>query len=434
MKGEEEQVRAALVRALEADLVGPFDHESGQEVLPLAPTRWYLTGFLAPRTGAELDADDQDAQDELAAGTDAQSDDAGAPEPEPKRRQFFPSSIGLSVFLPAPEAGQPDVIRVEVAYADYAPIDWPVEGDKPPRRAWRRRPVGPVRVTVPLDEALLGDPGKGGGVPVPDSDGLRLRGELRTTRPRGPAPRRPRAEPLPRQRATRGARGPRRELRLPGEDDALPRRGSCLGPPGAASTPPTTTRACSRSSSATAPSGGRPQHQRYAAGDRGDGAVRRLATTQLPRYEVRTVKHEDVPGFELGMLALYGIGGRGGAGEGALGAAGHLRGVDRAPAPNRRRRRAAGRHARSRDEPGRGSAQRIVEGIELLAADEELRTAFRWANRAMHVAAMQMDRQRDDRRYGEDAKPAWRPFQLAFVLLNIASVADPATSTAGRRT
>ncbi len=36
----EEQVRGHLVEALEADLI---DRGSGQEVLPLPPSRWYLT-------------------------------------------------------------------------------------------------------------------------------------------------------------------------------------------------------------------------------------------------------------------------------------------------------------------------------------------------------------------------------------------------------
>src|SRR5262249_9678185 len=44
-------VRKRLVEALEADLVGPFvpdtHPQGGQEILPLAPSRWYLTGFLA---------------------------------------------------------------------------------------------------------------------------------------------------------------------------------------------------------------------------------------------------------------------------------------------------------------------------------------------------------------------------------------------------
>lgn len=42
-------VRKELVRAMRLDLVGP-DEQLGtlDEVLPQAPARWYLTGFIVP--------------------------------------------------------------------------------------------------------------------------------------------------------------------------------------------------------------------------------------------------------------------------------------------------------------------------------------------------------------------------------------------------
>lgn len=78
------------------------------------------------------------------------------------------------------------------------------------------------------------------------------------------------------------------------------------------------------------------------------------------------------------------------------------------------------------------AANRIEEGIALLASDLQVRTAFRMANRAMR---WQMLRQRDlvekDVRYGTalDAdrgkdEPQWRPFQLAFILSALASTVD----------
>ena len=46
-------VRSRLLDALRLDLVGPRPGEPGhdaytEEVLPVAPSRWYLTGFLVP--------------------------------------------------------------------------------------------------------------------------------------------------------------------------------------------------------------------------------------------------------------------------------------------------------------------------------------------------------------------------------------------------
>ena len=67
-------VREHLVRALEADLVGPFDPESGAEILPLAPSRWYLTGFLAPQGVEDEDPDDS-------------SPEAGDDEDDPLREE-----------------------------------------------------------------------------------------------------------------------------------------------------------------------------------------------------------------------------------------------------------------------------------------------------------------------------------------------------------
>jgi Lhr-like helicase len=55
--------------------------------------------------------------------------------------------------------------------------------------------------------------------------------------------------------------------------------------------------------------------------------------------------------------------------------------------------------------------ERIRQGAELLATDEQLRTAFRLMNRAMAISA------RD--RYTE-----WRPFQFAFLLANLRCLVD----------
>ncbi|MCZ7681554.1 MAG: hypothetical protein M5U28_23255 [Sandaracinaceae bacterium] len=80
-------MRDALVRALEADLVGPFHppERAGptDEVLPLAPSRWYLTGFLAPERDRETR--DPTAEDDFA-GTEDEPEETAAPEPPPKQR------------------------------------------------------------------------------------------------------------------------------------------------------------------------------------------------------------------------------------------------------------------------------------------------------------------------------------------------------------
>ena len=64
----------------------------------------------------------------------------------------------------------------------------------------------------------------------------------------------------------------------------------------------------------------------------------------------------------------------------------------------------------------RETAARIREGIDWLVRDEDVRLAFCFANRAI---ALQSQWARQGRAF------PWRPFQLAFILLNIAGMADP---------
>lgn len=67
------------------------------------------------------------------------------------------------------------------------------------------------------------------------------------------------------------------------------------------------------------------------------------------------------------------------------------------------------------------AAARIKHGIETLATDPALMTAFRLANRAM---ALQQDWKSRKVPKDERRELVWRPFQLAFVLLSLASTAD----------
>ena len=165
----ETAVRQQLLDALRADLIGPFVPDShpqgGQEILPIAPSRWYLTGFLAPQGGREPDTDDHDSTDDaMSAGSESPAEDAGTEEPEPKRKVRFPASMGLSVFLPP---GEGDSLIAEIVYADYDKIEIAIDRADRKRAGWKRVPHGPVRVPVPLNSSVLGDPG----VLVPGSRG-----------------------------------------------------------------------------------------------------------------------------------------------------------------------------------------------------------------------------------------------------------------------
>jgi hypothetical protein len=85
----------------------------------------------------------------------------------------------------------------------------------------------------------------------------------------------------------------------------------------------------------------------------------------------------------------------------------------------------------------RRAAERVRAGIELVASDPDARDAFRFANRAMWLQRVRslaaQDRRRDPSLKLEDALAArdvpanrsWRPFQLAFVLMNLPALATP---------
>ncbi|MHA7209661.1 helicase-related protein [Arthrobacter sp. MDT1-65] len=69
--------------------------------------------------------------------------------------------------------------------------------------------------------------------------------------------------------------------------------------------------------------------------------------------------------------------------------------------------------------------RRIACGIEKLRDDEDAFDAFQLANRAMHLQRARQDWVRDGA--GSEftlGEQAWRPFQLAFILINLPSVTD----------
>ncbi len=110
-------VRSQLVEALRLDLVGPENGTDLEaEILPQAPSRWYLTGFLVPLEADDAQKGDETADDSLDAPAGAGgTDDDATPEPPASRRAFLPSSIGLSVLV----SSQTRQLLVEVNWGDY---------------------------------------------------------------------------------------------------------------------------------------------------------------------------------------------------------------------------------------------------------------------------------------------------------------------------
>ena len=170
------EVRSKLVDALGLDLIGPdCGSEHLAEVLPQPPSRWYLTGFLVPQDAPEDQREDPTASEgaeELGRGDqeiDATVSDA------PPRRTFFPSSIGLSLLVPAAA----NELRVTACWGDYQVLDekgepFKDEGEGTPAR-WRRTDR---RETVTL---RMSGPEKP--VEVPNSNKLYLELAVRLVHP-----------------------------------------------------------------------------------------------------------------------------------------------------------------------------------------------------------------------------------------------------------
>lgn len=414
------EVRRHLVRALRADLVGPFspNDDGATEILPLPPSRWYLTGFLAPQ--AARDPGDPTEEDELGAGED-EAEEGTAAEPEPKRKNYFPASLGMSVLLPAEGGG--DAVEVTVRWADYVELEDEAGGEtvdaatRRRRRRWKRMAHAPVQVTVALNPGTLAK-----GVPVPDSRGLALVGKLGLADAPGlPKGTRALSLFLVNRRELAGGPGGR-------DDEAFAFQVSMelRYAPGLVPRPNRRGEGSKDFDEQTADLQFRDRYE-YAVGhgvsvevDTSDDLVTTARTRWIPEATVhRVVPPPAIPGVETGMDALAGL-------DSADAVRAALAGLPAAyrdwlkeqakidPGTDGRRETAR----RLLDEAKR-ARQRIADGIERLAADPQVLAAFRLANRAMAEAA----RKRSPDRYKDDV-PRWRLFQLAFVLLNLRGVAD----------
>ena len=395
-------------------MIGPFSPErpEGDELLPLPPSRWYLTGFLSPAAGREIEVSLED--EELGAGSELEGDEeAAGAEPEPKQRNRYPASMGMSVLLPAGSSG--DKVVATVSYAEYIAEGYKESEGEKPRQVWRRIPREPVNVEVPLDAKKIA-----AGIPVPDTSGIYLRGKLGPAQGHGlPSGTRALSLFVVNERSA-GERGRQDEqflfqvrLELFFEAGFVPR--------------PNRQGEKAKDWDDRVGDLQFRDHCEFSVGhgvsvevrDPGD-PVRRVRTTWLPRCEVRRVvtREERAVVTDMESLAELGADAVKGALSPLIEAYGKWIETERAVDVGTDRR------AEVRDELMRRAEEakaRIAEGIELLARDGEALEAFRLANRAMATAA----RRRNPERYRDGGSPSWHLFQIAFLLLNVASIAEP---------
>ncbi|MBK9260675.1 MAG: hypothetical protein IPM54_12740 [Polyangiaceae bacterium] len=406
--------REHLIRALHADLVGPYaleESDATREVLELPPSRTYLTGFLCPEE--ERSPEDATADEDLGAGSDEPEEEnpGGADVREDPRPNLWPASMGMSVLLPKETRSVQAIVR----FAEYVPETVKAEGGRG-KRVWKRKPRQTISVPVPLDPASLNN-----GIPLPNTVGIKLIGQLKPVEHARGIPEGTQALALfVVNRRGQGERGRRDEqmifqveLEIECAEGIVPR--------------PNVADEGSEQWDANVADLQFRERVEYAVGhgvaisqpSPGE-RVTAVKTTWIPEYEVRRVIPRDEDGVTVVMDDL-----------GNLETAEDVRTrLERLPAAygewiDERRTTDVGGGSRvvTRDLlMGKASlAQaRIREGIELLAEDAQVRRAFCLANQAMAEAA----RRRSPGRYQDGKRPEWRLFQLAFVLMNLQGVAS----------
>lgn len=415
-------VRERLVRALRLDLVGPDRRLDGEallnEVLPEAPSQWYLAGFLAPTAAPEEKRRDDDGDEPLDAGGDGGgTDDREEPERPVAQRAFFPASMGLSVLV----AAECELLSCTVDWGDYA-----VEDGKPAR--WRREPRSET-VQVPLEQERR--------VAVPNSRGLFLVAIERAVATNDVLPKGTRAVSLfivnerdakpdqPRDLYFAFQVG----LAVASEVPFVPRP----DPRGIATDDWDEGVADLQYADVNEFAVG---HNVSAEAEVVGGICREVRTTWLPSAFVERVdaaSAEAIGGADLVMEKLGShetdaAGVRRLVGPMVVAYGAWIEGEARRKIEGKKRQQIAAELLKN----ARRAKERMATGLDALS-DDAVMEAFRIANRCVARAIRQRTSHGEPGKRPEDvAPPEWRPFQLAFLLLNLKGMADP--THADRRT
>ncbi|MFN7899049.1 MAG: helicase-related protein, partial [Synechococcaceae cyanobacterium] len=455
------QVRSQLIQALTLDLVGPTPDildqleldgrteeaaELRDEVLDRPPNRWYQSGFLIPSETSLGDRADDAADDEFAGldgqnlsakrNSNASADDTGASEAGPARRVFFTCSVGLSLLIP-PATG----LEVTVHWASYKPTAPPE--DSKADEAWLREPhTASLSLPAPLlDPSGRSAEAKG----VPGSDGLMLRWHLR------PAPA-DQGYPLGAVAVSLFLTNERRFEGRSAEDRDCASAYQVQLDVGCSAgfLERHDPRAADPAMNATDRSIHPPDwdHRVNNLHYRGDhefavghnisvkprmeasGQCHLISTTWLPQATVEKVLPRvdalEDEGLVLSMAALDRL-----ASEGVGPVQAALRPLvtaytgwieqqgTSAETANKQQRATATELLQEASK----QARRIERGIEALD-NEQVRLAFAITNRGMDAAARQRFGVMRGRKPA-DVQPCWRPFQLAFLLMNLVGMAEP---------
>jgi hypothetical protein len=428
------EIREKLVEALRLDLVGP---EKGSpledEILSQAPSRWYLTGFLVPLEAGQEQRMDEDSGDKLDEIADQKAaDDADIPEPPSAKRAFFPSSMGLSLLT----SSQTRELIVTVRWGDYKPLaeqktepetppektpENPTDPDERPRRWQRVQKESIIKITLPKTTPRPKE------YDVLESDGLKL---VLTVQPiadvRSPFPQNTRSLSLFLVNRRPPAPNELRDVAFIFQAQLIVKADAALIPRanhrGLLSTDWDERVADLQYRNAVEYAVG---HGISTTARIVDSACYEVETQWIPQADVERVAPAPIKNVELSMEALSqlknGDEARTKLGNIVVQYANWIETQKTSVPTSPPQRKETGEELLRR---AHKAANRIKTGIDLLNDPQNL-DAFCMANRVMAIAA----RRRFGVIQGKDPAsvdaPTWRPFQLAFILLNLPGIANP---------
>ena len=429
-------VRRYLIDALRLDLVGPFtgEEELQCEQLPYAPSRWYLTGYLAP-AGAKMVQLSQDTEEEQDEPVDPVQggDDASPPERGSGKRVLLPSSMGMSVLVDK-DARK---LEVEVCWGDYLPttaLDRDEATGKsdvtpPPSRIryspWTRRPRS-ERLSIDLAEVRTG---RQTHRDVDGSDGLQVVCMKQSTQVDLESERKDvwsvSLFVVNRRRGEDDMYLQDRafafqvELKV-GSDQPFVKR---FDPRGFHSKDWDERLADLHYRDAAKYAVG---HNVSTAAEISGDKCNRIRTIWMPQAHVGRVEPSTIDDVEFDMRVLGDLASAEAARQSLMPLVSSYRewivkqqGIAELFTCDRRKAVAT-----ELVEKAKQAADRIQGGIESLE-NPLILEAFRVANRAMGAAGRRRIAQEKDCSPAAVDAPGWRPFQIAFILMNIRGIADP---------
>ncbi|MCQ8831717.1 DISARM system helicase DrmA [Streptomyces malaysiensis] len=457
LPGDSYDVRDGLVTYIHRDLLGPWDGDT-EELPPRSagPRDRYLVGMLGPRPEAGETATQIARNAAQTANVEPGSDD-GTEEGGPAERltpqasgRIWASSMGLSFVVPASIG----TLSVQSSWGRYSPTSARTD-DGRTARVWGREPVKrpcDIDVTRAGDQSRVLEGDKSSGIHLDVQVRERATGEggedLRVVEValvnrlrESEADRRDVQWLFQTELTVTAFPDDRAAVFLPIDDPLDPRSAG-----GSEDVEERRLRLLYRNS------------LRHAVGRnvavrvdvrKGERRAHRLATTWLPEYDVpatsapTAAEQPLLDGLELGMdeLATLAVPARRKELADALAplADGYSAWLDE----QRQKAQSLPEDLRIAAETAIDQAEevchRIAFGIDALCADKDALEAFRFANRAMAlqrrntaVAGLRAGQEGVSYEQARDAVAAegkkaasWRPFQLAFVLLNLASLSRP---------